>query len=205
MANDIGKPDFLYHLQHFLQSQLPADLDASSSLVFCIPDKISVFSTAVATFYAPSNLCRTGGMHHKCIHAVTSWRHGKPQHDCVFTNTDKLKPGMHGLSVVPVRLFFSVTMKCVKYPCALVHWYSLVRDSPNENTGIWVIEQDILDNGKPWTAVIYLDSILHLAHLLPIYGDKQAPRDMKYMDSLDIFEEFYINQFADNHAFEIAF
>ena len=53
--------------------------------------------------------------------------------------------------------------------------------------------------------VIHLDSILHLAHLLPIYGDKQAPRDMKYMDSLYIFEEFYVNKFTDNHAFEIAF
>ena len=96
-------------------------------------------------------------------------------------------------------------MKCVKYPCALVHWYSLVGDSPNENTGMWVIERDILDNGKPQTSVIHLDSILRLAHLLPIYGDEQAPRGLKYMDSLDIFEEFYVSKFADNHAFEIAF
>ena len=163
------------------------------------------FSTAVATFYAPSNLCGTGRMCCEHIHAVTSWRCSKPQHECVFINTNELKPGMHGLSVAQVRLFFSVTLKCAKYPCALVHWYSLVGDSPNENTGMWVIEQDILDNRKPWTAVIHLDSILHLAHLLPVYGDKQAPRDMKHTDTLDIFEEFYVNKFTDNHAFEIAF
>ena len=144
-------------------------------------------------------------MHHEHIHAVTSWRHGKPQHDCVFINTDELKPGMCGLSVAQVRLFFSITVKCVKYPCALVHWYSLVGDSPNENTGMWVIKHDILDNRKPQTLVIHLDSILRLAHLLPIYGDKQAPRGLKYTDSLDIFKEFYVSKFADNHAFEIAF
>ena len=139
------------------------------------------------------------------IHAVTSWRCGKPQHDCVFINTDELEPGMCGLSVARVRLFFSVTVKRVKYSCALVHWYSLVGDSPNENTGMWVIECDILDNGKPQTSVIHLDSILRLAHLLPIYGDEQAPRGLKYTDSLDIFEEFYVSKFADNHAFEISF
>ena len=70
---------------------------------------------------------------------------------------------------------------------------------------MWVIKRDILDNGKPWTSVIHLDSILRLAHLLPIYGDKQAPRGLKYTDSLDIFKEFYVSKFADNHAFEIAF
>ena len=70
---------------------------------------------------------------------------------------------------------------------------------------MWVIERDILDNRKPRTLVIHLDSILCLAHLLPIYGDKQAPRGLKYTDSLDIFKEFYVSKFADNHAFEIAF
>ena len=62
-----------------------------------------------------------------------------------------------------------VTMNCVKYPCALVNWYSPVSDSPDENMGMWVIEHDILDNGKLQMAVVHLDTILCLAHLLPIY------------------------------------
>ena len=68
-----------------------------------------------------------------------------------------------------------------------------------------VVEREILDDGKPWTSVIHFDSILRLAHLLPVYGNKQAPRGVKYTDSLDMFKEFYVNKFADNHAFEIAF
>ena len=69
---------------------------------------------------------------------------------------------------------------------------------------MWVIEREVVD-GKPQTAVIHLDTILHLAHLLPIYHNKPAPRDIKYTDSLDTFSEFYISKFADHHAFEIAF
>ena len=34
--------------------------------------------------------------------------------------------------------------------------------------------------GKPQTLVIHLDSIVHLAHLLPICGDKWAPRGIKF-------------------------
>ena len=64
-----------------------------------IPDKIYVYSSVVATFHAPSDLCGSGGMRHKCIHAATSWRWGKPQYDCVFINSDELEPGMHGLSI----------------------------------------------------------------------------------------------------------
>ena len=98
-------------------------------------------------------------------------------------------------------------MNHVKYSCALVHWYSLIGDSPDECTGMWVVEPNIniLDDGAPRTAVIHSDSIVQLAHLLPIYGEEQAPRRMKYTDSLDSFSEFYINKFAYHHSFEMAF
>ena len=203
LSNDIGEPDFHYHLQRFIQDQLKSELDTSP--FFYIPDKIYVYSSVVTTFHAPSDLCGSGGMRHERIHAATSWRRGKPRYDCVFINSDELEPGMRGLSIARSRLFFSVTVNHVKYPCALVNWYSLVGDSPDENTGMWVVEHNILDDGKLWTAVVHLDTILCLAHLLPIYRDKQAPRGAKYTDSLDTFHDFYVNKFADHHAFEIAF
>lgn len=112
---------------------------------------------------------------------------------------------MRGLSVARARLFFSVTVKRVKYQCVLVHWCSLLGNSPDECTGMWVVEPDVLDNGLPRTAVIHLDTVVHLAHLLPIYGEEQAPRGVKYSDSLDTFSGFYVNKYADHHAFEIAF
>ena len=69
---------------------------------------------------------------------------------------------------------------------------------------MWIVEPDIVD-GKPQTVVIHLDTILCLAHLLPIYCDKPAPRDVEYTDSLDAFFKFYVSKFADHHAFEITF
>ena len=204
MADDIGEPEFRFHLERFLQEQLESGPDADSSPFFYIPDKIYVYSSALATFYAPSDLCGTGGMRRERIHAVTSWRGYKPQYDCILVNTDEHTPGMLGLNVARAKLFFSVTVNRKKYPCALVHWYSLVGDSFNENTGMWVVEPDIVD-GKPRTAVIHLDTILCLAHLLPIYLDKPAPRDVEYTDSLDAFSKFYVSKFADHHAFEITF
>ena len=147
LAIDIGEPNLRHHLRCFLQDQLESD--SSSSPFFYIPDKISVYSSAVATFYAPSDLCGTGGMRCEWMHAVTSWRRGRPRYDCVFVNTDESELGMRGLSIARARLFFRVTVNCLKYPCALVHWYSRVGDSPDESTGMWAVEPDTLDNGKP--------------------------------------------------------
>ena len=67
---------------------------------------------------------------------------------------------MCGLSVAQAKLFFTVTMNHVKYSCALVHWYSIIGDFPDECTGMWVVEPDILDDVTPQTAVIHLDSIV---------------------------------------------
>ena len=112
---------------------------------------------------------------------------------------------MHGLSVAWAKLFFAAMVNRVKYSCALVYWYSVIGDSPDECTGMWVVRPNILDDGTPQTAVIHLDLIVRLAHLLPIYVEERAPRGLKHTDSLDFFSEFYVNKFADHHAFEIAF
>lgn len=70
---------------------------------------------------------------------------------------------------------------------------------------MWAVKPDILDDGMTQTGVIHLDSVVQIAHLLPIYGEEQAPRGLKYTDSLDFFSEFYVYKFADHHAFEIIF
>ena len=112
---------------------------------------------------------------------------------------------MHRLNVAGARHFFSITMNHVKYPCTLIHWYTIVGDSPDDNIGIWVVEPDILDNRQSWTVVIHLDTIVHLAHLLPIYRVSPAPKGVKYTDTLDTFSQFYVSKFADYHAFEIPY
>ena len=76
LTNNIGEPNLRNYLQCFLHDQLESD--TSSSPVFYLPDKVYVYSSAVATFYAPSDLCGSGGMRCERIHAVTSWRQGAP-------------------------------------------------------------------------------------------------------------------------------
>ncbi|KAG2342371.1 hypothetical protein BDR05DRAFT_976526 [Suillus weaverae] len=52
--------------------------------------------------------------------------------------------------------------------------------------------------------IIHVDSIYCAAHLIPIYGTHAIPQDLKYYDSYDAFRAFYVNKFADHHAFEIT-
>ena len=146
-------------------------------------------------------------MHNECIHAVKSWRNGPAQHDCVFIETDPDAPGMAGLEIAHVLLFFSCKFNGVKYPCALVDWFSHVGYSADPGTGMWVVEPDITVDGAPLTSVIHLDTIIRAAHLLPVFKNEPGlvSRDLSFSDTLDKFQTFYVNKYIDHHAFEIAF
>jgi hypothetical protein len=110
--------------------------------------------------------------------------------------------GMRGLDVARVQLFFSFSHDGVVYPCALVHWFSRVGDSPDDHMGMWVVERDD-DESSP--SIIHLDTVVRAAHLLPVFGPEHVSRTLSFTDTLDTFTRFYVNKFADHHAFEIAF
>jgi len=45
----------------------------------------------------------------------------------------------------------------------------------------------------------------HAAHLISVYQSSQYIRQSLTMhDTLDIFNEFYVNKFVDHYAFQIA-
>jgi len=52
--------------------------------------------------------------------------------------------------------------------------------------------------------IIHLDSVVRAAHLLGVCGESFVPRDLTCDNSLDRFNSFYVNKFADHHSFEIA-
>ncbi|KIM71886.1 hypothetical protein PILCRDRAFT_82378 [Piloderma croceum F 1598] len=137
------------------------------------------------------------------IRAVKSWRKGPRRYDTIFVNTDPSAHGMHGLDVARTRLF-SFSYNGIKYPCALVDWFSCVDDVPNSNTGMWVVEPDILDDGTKFTSIIHLDSVVRATHL-PVFGQDFISRTHTLSDTLDEFSSFYVNKYADHHLFEIAF
>ena len=164
--------------------------------------KITIYSSALATFHTPSDVSEIGGMHHERIHAVKSWRNGPGCYDMTFVNTDSSRDSMWGLDVAHVRLLFSFSHDGIKYPCTLVHWFSHVGDSPDGHTGMWVVQPD--DNGSP-PSIIHLDSVVHAAHLLPVFGPEPVSTTLSFTDTLDRFPWFYVNKFADHHTFETVF
>ena len=54
-------------------------------------------------------------------------------------------------------------------------------------------------------SVIHLDAFLRGVHLLPVYGSDFLPINFKHTQSLDAFQAYYVNHFADHHAHEIIF
>ena len=93
----------------------------SSDLLSNFGERIFLW-LAVATFYAPSDLCGVGGMHHQRIHACSSWRNGPPHYDPVFAEKDPSLAGFRGLFVAQVILFFSYFLSMCFSPVVQCNW-----------------------------------------------------------------------------------
>lgn len=175
-------------------------------------EKIIIHTAAVATFHAPSDLSGIGGMKRERIHAVSRWRNGPGRYDTLFIGAasdnmdeDLSTRGILGLEVARAHLFFSFTLDGIKYPCALVHWFSRPTDIPNDVTGMYTVEPDRLPNGQPATAVVHLDTVFRAAHLIPVFSNQPAlSKHQRHEQTLDQFSEFYVNKYIDYHAFEVV-
>ncbi|KAF8811426.1 hypothetical protein BYT27DRAFT_7089514, partial [Phlegmacium glaucopus] len=54
-------------------------------------------------------------------------------------------------------------------------------------------------------SIIHIDSILCAAHLIGVYRNDFIPHNLQHYHSLTAFKLYYVNQYADHHAHEIAF
>lgn len=216
LATELDQPNFIISIRRFLYEQLHGRNNPSGAhdvpehgLPALYGERLAIYPSARATFYAPSDLCGTGGMSYERIRAVPSWKKGPPRYDCVFVETDPDAMGMAGLDIARVRLFFSFTYRGVFYPCALVEWFSRFGDGPDEDTNMWVVTPDIdedSDNAARRTvSVIHIDTILRAAHLLGVCDSKPLPTGLSFTQTLDIFHAYYVNKYIDYHSFEIAF
>ncbi|KAG0703017.1 hypothetical protein DFH29DRAFT_982081 [Suillus ampliporus] len=213
LADQIGEPELTTHIQRFLHDQLhhsDSNSEASksgtgsSSALPELYEKITLYTSAIATFFTPSDVSGIGGMRYERIHAVDTWRNGPGQYDCVFISTDPTVEGMRGFDIAQVRLFFSFKHNGVHYPCAFVHWFKHVHNSPDENTGMWVVEPETREDGTRFASVIHLDCIFRAAHLMPVFGHEFVPTYLSYTQTLDAFRTYYVNKYIDHQAFEIA-
>jgi hypothetical protein len=206
-AESLQQPSFPKLLRKFLHEQLRRDntaLRLSRESHLRIDGRIHVFFSAVATFYAPSDISGISSMRREHIRVTSSWRKGQARYDTVLVNSHPEIQGVRGFEVARVFLLFSFRHESKEYPCALVQWYSHVGSEPDEDTGLWMVEPDTDDSDDPHLAIIHLDSIYRAVHLLPAHRNNIFVEPTITMHtSLDNFQLFYINKFADHQSFEV--
>ena len=122
----------------------------------------------------------------------------------VFINTDPSEEGMRGLDIACVLVFFSFVHEEKPYQCALVHWFSRIRNRPNEDARLWIVRPNFDDGDKPDIAIIHVDTIYRAAHLSPVYTSSHISRSLTMHDTLDVFKEFYVNKYVDYNAFQLT-
>ncbi|KAG1867187.1 hypothetical protein DFJ58DRAFT_654449 [Suillus subalutaceus] len=181
----------------------PAPFNPATAPIFL--GKVTLFNSAAATFYAPSDLSGTGGMCREHIWSTPSWRGGAARHDCIFVNLDAdMDSPMGGLAVAQVLCFFSFKYRTSYFTCAVVCWYSHVLERCDLDTGMHIVTPATTDDGTPDISIIHIDCIFRAAHLIPVYRPNFIAHGTNPHDSYNDFDSYYVNKYADHHAFEIA-
>lgn len=158
-------------------------------------------------FYAPSDISGIRGMKRERIRCTPSWR-GAPRRDTVLATVDEDQAGFRGMSVARALLFFSFKHQGEVFPCVLLHWYNTYGNRRDPKTGLWMVRPAYNGQNKrsPCVAVVHLDTLVRGVHLMPVYGDSPVPSSgLKHYHSLNVFNMFYVNKYADYHANEIIF
>ncbi|KAJ6506530.1 hypothetical protein C8R45DRAFT_508629 [Mycena sanguinolenta] len=203
LATHIHHTQFPELLRRFLHEELhgPPDPDLPPIPISACPvfeGHIHVHHSAVARFYAPSDLCGAGGMYRERIRSNPNW-HGYPRRDTVLIDVGSGL--MSGIVIGRVQLFFSFDFADVPYECALVNWLVPVGNAPDPDTGMWVVEPERV-RGALTLQIIKLDAIARAAHLIGVYGTAPLPETFHFSDSLDAFDRYFVNLYADHHMHE---
>ncbi|KAG1747791.1 uncharacterized protein EDB91DRAFT_1235787 [Suillus paluster] len=203
LAEELELPRFPDLIRWFLFEQMhrpdddqdPVEIPLTGCPRFA--GKISVFNSASSRFYAPSDI-----IEHICVCPL--WRNEAPRNDCIFVNMGSSTEGIRGLEVARVRAIFSFKYSGEIFPCAIVRWFDVIGDSPDEDTGMWMVHPAYSANRTPLHSIIHVDMIYRAAHLIPIYGRRFLPPNVNLHVSYDSFRAYDVNKFVDHHAFEIA-
>lgn len=200
LAEQVGQPQLMTMIRKFLHIQLypSATLQADT----CLPHfngKVSVFPSAKSTFYAPSDQSGISGMHSEWIRSAPAWRKQKERRDTVLVSTNNKRNGFSGMDIARAMLLFSFNHENVTYPCVLVQWFRRVANQPCPETGMWIVEKE---SGMD---VIHLGAVIRGVHLLPVFGEDFVPHQHLPEHTLDAFDTFYVNKFADHHSHETLF
>ncbi|KAG2035373.1 hypothetical protein BDR03DRAFT_809627, partial [Suillus americanus] len=121
--------------------------------------RIKIFNLAAASFYALSDLSGVGGMRHEHIRAAPSWHRGPARNDTVLVNTAS-EDGINGMDVSRVLCFFSFQHSRETLLCALIHWFKLIANEPNPDTGMWMVKPSFHADSSRELSIIHIDTII---------------------------------------------
>lgn len=136
----IKQPDFPLLFSQFLYKCCHLDAQIAPPTIEDCPafdGAIKVHHSAVAMFYAPSNLSGLGGLRRERVWS-TPYFFGHPCHDKVFVITYDSQPEMEGMEIGRVQLFFSFQYWHKDYSCVLINWF-IHGDKHNPDTGMWLV------------------------------------------------------------------
>jgi hypothetical protein len=208
LAQSLNFPSLVLLTREFIANQLAAHtgdgLPPPLATIAAGNARVWVYMSATALFYAPSDPSGVHGMKREWIRCTPNWRRRGRRDDCILVDVDP-EDAPDGLQAARVKLLFAVQYghDQVKYPCALVHWYSDHDTEPDPDTGMRVLEPSVHPDGSPDMDVISLDSIVRAAHLTPVYGPAMVPDHLKFWQTLDSFQAFYLNNYIDHHMFDL--
>ncbi|KAJ7473215.1 hypothetical protein FB451DRAFT_290240 [Mycena latifolia] len=203
LAAHVNQPALPLLLRCFLHAKVHGALadDVAPPLLEDCPifdGRITVHHSAVARFYAPSDLGGAGGMYRERIRSNPNW-HGYARRDTVLIDVGAEVMG--GIVIGRAMLFISFAFGDQDYQCALVQWIVPVGDGPDPDTGMWVVEPERV-NGAPSLQIINLEAIARGCHLIGVYGTAALPEEFHFSNSLDAFNTYFVNQYADHHMHE---
>ena len=169
-GNEIGLPNLNKLLHSFISEHVDYEWPK-------FQEPISIFPSAISTFYSPSDTSHPRGMHSERIQAISEWRGSKPRFDCAFIKKDTnyeslaLPHRLDNLDVACIRLLLSFDYHGVTYQCIIIHGLLLVDDEPDEDTGMWLAHCP----DKQISQAIPLNAIYCAAHLIPYYSNNSMP------------------------------
>ncbi|KIL60923.1 hypothetical protein M378DRAFT_83194, partial [Amanita muscaria Koide BX008] len=147
------------------------------------------------------DLCGAGGMSRETIRANPRW-HKTQRYDTVFVALDD-QPGMRGMVIARVLLFFSFQFRRRNFECTLVNWFVREHDEPHPDTRMWEVHPELEPDGSRVLKVIHIDTIVCGAHLLPVFGEGKIPENLHFQFAPDLFNSYFVNHYADHHIHEL--
>ncbi|KAN0140196.1 hypothetical protein V8E53_002092 [Lactarius tabidus] len=196
LTASVQQPDLPLALQKFLFLFRNPDSISTHPSLPNLPQFhscVNIHYLALTTFFVPSNL--------RGICSTLSW-YNHPHHNTIFVVLDDTLPGMEGMVITCIQLLLLFNYSGIDHHCTLVNWLVCKDDEPDPDTGMWIVSLEKW-NRVLMTQVIDVKTIVGAAHLLLVFGQDTVPSDIHHYNSLDRYQFFFVNKYADHHSHEL--